>query len=82
MLWRMMIALEHEGNGYGSEAVKLLIALALESQKYEALYLDCNAHNSVAKHIYEKNGFVPTGDINHGDIEMKYTLREHKPSEK
>ena len=76
MLWRMMIALEQEGKGYGNEAVKRLIALAAESKKYEALYLDCNIHNSIAKHIYEKNGFVPTGDINHGDMEMKYQLRD------
>ncbi len=55
---------------------KILIALAAASEKYEALYLDCNTHNSVAKHIYEKNGFVPTGDINHGDFEMKHQLRD------
>lgn len=76
MLWRIMFPPEHEGKGYGTQAVRLLIRLARESGKYEGLYLDCAQDNAVARHVYEKVGFRPTGEINHGDIEMRIALRE------
>jgi len=71
MLWRIMFPEENCGRGYGTAAVGLLIELARESGKYDGLYLDCNAENTAAMHLYEKLGFLPTGDINHGDVEMK-----------
>ncbi len=72
MLWRIMFPPENCRKGYGTAAVKLLIDLARASNKYEGLYLDCNEENTAAMGLYTKLGFAPTGDINHGDIEMKY----------
>ena len=73
-LWRIMLPPEHCGKGYGTEAVRLLIHLARESGRYDALYLDCDPANHAARHVYEKLGFVPTGEINHGSIEMRLPL--------
>lgn len=70
MLWRIMFPPEHTNKGYGTAAVRLLIRLAGESGRYDGLYLDCAPDNAAARHVYEKLGFRPTGDINHGDIEM------------
>lgn len=74
MLWRIMFPPEQENKGYGTAAVRLLISLARESGRYNELYLDCSEKNAAAMHIYRKLGFQPTGDINHGDLEMRLTL--------
>lgn len=70
-IWRMMIAPAHEGHGFATAAVRLAVRLARSTGKYEGVYLDCAPDNTVARHIYDHLGFVPTGDINHGSIEMK-----------
>jgi len=69
-LWRIMISPEQTGKGYGTAAVKLLIQYARESGRYKHLYLLCAHENVVARHIYDKLGFVPTGEICYGDVEM------------
>ena len=75
MIWRMMIDASYTCRGYATEAVGRVIELARESGRYDALYLDCNPENAVAVRIYLKAGFEPTGEINHGDLEMKYNFR-------
>lgn len=74
ILWRMMIAVEHEGKGYGTDAVRLLIRLARESGEYEGINLICHPENQIARHIYDKLGFVPTGKILYGDVELRLVL--------
>ena len=61
---------EHEGKGYATAAVRLAVELARAAGKYEGIYLDCAPDNVSARHIYDKLGIVPTGDINHGSTEM------------
>lgn len=78
MLWRIMFPPEHTGKGYGTAAIRLLIALARESGRYQAIYLDCAPANTVAMHLYKKLGFRATGDINHGDVEMRLALTKGK----
>ena len=74
-LWRIMFPPENCSRGYGTDAVSLLIDLARASGRYDGLYLDCNGENTVAMGLYKKLGFEPTGDINHGDIEMRISFR-------
>lgn len=74
MLWRIMFPVEHENKGYGTEAVKLMIKEAKAADKYDGIFLDCDPDNIKARHLYDKLGFVETGDINHGSIEMCYHL--------
>ena len=75
MLWRIMLPPENCGRGYGSRAVRLLIDLARSSGKYSGLYLDCSPENTAARRMYDRLGFMPTGEINHGDVEMYLPLR-------
>lgn len=70
MLWRIMLPPEQEGKGYGTAAVRLLIRLARQSGRYRGLYLDCDGENRKARHVYDKLGFRPTGDLNHGAVEL------------
>ncbi|MGN1250170.1 MAG: GNAT family N-acetyltransferase [Candidatus Spyradocola sp.] len=75
-LWRILFPPEHERKGYGTEAVRLLIRLAARSGKYDCIQLDCAADNAVARHVYDKLGFTPTGDVNHGDEELRRVLTD------
>lgn len=73
-LWRIMLPSENEGKGYGTAAVKLMIQYARESGKYKRIGLLCGPQNHNARHIYDKLGFQPTGEICYGDIEMQLSL--------
>lgn len=69
-LWRIMLSPEQEGKGYGTEAVKLMIKYAIDSGRYQKIGLLCGQSNVRARHIYDKLGFRPTGNICYGDPEM------------
>ena len=49
--------------------------MAKDSGNYEFIILDYVPENKIAKHVYEKLGFLQTGEIvNNGEIEMKLVL--------
>lgn len=73
-LWRIMLPPENEGKGYGTAAVKLMIQYAKESRRYKSIGLLCGPKNHNARHIYDKLGFQPTGEICYGDVEMRLDL--------
>lgn len=75
-LWRIMLSPEQKGKGYGTAAVKLMIQYAKDSGRYRSVYLLCAPENHIARHIYDKLGFQPTGEICYGDIQMKLDLGE------
>ena len=69
-LWRIMLSPEQEGKGYGTAAVKLMIQYAKDSRRYQKIGLLCGQSNVRDRHIYDKLGFRPTGNICYGDLEM------------
>lgn len=73
-LWRIMLPPEHEGKGYGTAAVKLMLQYARDSGRYKSIGLLCAPDNCAARHIYDKLGFRPTGEICYGDVEMRLEL--------
>lgn len=73
-LWRIMLPSENEGKGYGTAAVKLMIQHVKNSGKYKRIGLLCGPNNYNARHIYDKLGFLPTGKICYGDIQMRLEL--------
>lgn len=75
-LWRIMLSPEQERKGYGTAAVKLMIQYAKDSGRYRSIYLLCAPENHIARHIYDKLGFQPTGEICYGDVQMKLDLGE------
>lgn len=76
ILWRIMFPPEHTGKGYGTQAVRLVIEQAKQSGKYDVILLDCAPDNAIARHVYEKAGFVPSGNAEHGCDEMMLRLKE------
>lgn len=75
ILWRIMFPPEQEGKGYGTASVRLVIDQAKASGKYARLTLTCSPDNHIARHVYEKVGFLPTGNIQHDSVEMYIPLR-------
>ena len=74
MLWRIMFPAEHQNKGYGTQAVGRLILLAEASGKYDSMLLTCAPGNEIGRHVYEKLGFRPTGEVVHGEIEYRLDL--------
>ena len=70
LLWRIMFPQEYVNRGYGTQAIRLLIKMAKASCRYQGLYLTYAPDNSIAEHVYYKLGFRPTGEIEHGELEM------------
>ena len=73
-LWRFMLSPQQEGRGLGTAAVELLIRYARDSRRYRYRQLLCTPENAAARHIYDKLGFRPTGEICFGDVEMRLKL--------
>ena len=73
-IWRILFPVEHANRGYGTEAVSLIVKLARDSGKYDFMTLDYVPGNDIARHVYEKIGFQPTGEINNGEIVMRLKL--------
>ena len=74
-IWRIMIDAKYQGKGYGTEAIKHIIDLSKQSQKYTSLTIDYCKGNDTAKHVYESLGFRETGEeCNGNEVVMKMKL--------
>ena len=73
-LWRVMIDERYQGKGFGTAAVDLVISLVRESGKYDKLELGCKEENAAGMHVYEALGFRPTGEVEHGEVQMELTI--------
>ncbi|RTE49323.1 GNAT family N-acetyltransferase [Actinobaculum sp. 352] len=74
-IWRIMFPEEHACKGYGSAAIRLVLERARRmTDKFDVVACDCDPSHTRARHVYEKLGFVATGQINHGSDELVYRL--------
>lgn len=73
-IWRIMFPNEYMNKGYGSKSLRLLINLAKASKKYNYLIIDYLPDNKIAKHVYEKLGFKPTGEISNGEVVLRLDI--------
>ena len=75
MIWRIMFPVEYQNKGYGTQAIQQIIQLAKASGKYDSMILDYAPGNDIARHVYEKLGFKPTGEISNDEVVMKLELK-------
>lgn len=75
-LCRFMIDQRYQGMGYGKEALNVIVASMFGLFKCSEIYLSTDPNNSRGKYIYEKVGFVSTGDTcgDEDDMEEIYCL--------
>lgn len=74
-LWRLMIDRRHQGAGYGSAAVRLLIAHARSLPGVPALRVSHVAGVERLARFYRALGFVHTGEVDDGERVMTLDLR-------
>lgn len=75
-IWHLMIDEKYQGKGYGTEAVYLCIDY-IKSQpfgKSNNIALTCSMDNYPALHIYEKLGFIDTGNRDDDEIIMNLVI--------
>jgi diamine N-acetyltransferase len=73
-IMRYMIDAQHQGKGYGTAALPGLIDLIVERHGCSELFLDYSLGNEVAARLYARMGFVPTGEVEAGEIIARLDL--------
>lgn len=70
-LWKFLIDKEHQGKGYGKEALKQGITYLTEQFGAKEIYTGVSLGNEAAKGLYKSVGFVETGLIEDGMEELR-----------
>ncbi|WP_449539587.1 GNAT family N-acetyltransferase [Ferdinandcohnia sp. Marseille-Q9671] len=69
-LCRIMIDYKYQGKGYGTAAVKEIIAEMIRTLPYcDEIYLSVIPNNKTAIHVYTQAGFKKTGEIIKGFVD-------------
>lgn len=75
---RFMIGAEFQGRGYGKAALQELIAKINRLPEANEIYLSFVPGNTTAEKLYERAGFVQTGENNsHGEIIMRLEINNN-----
>ena len=64
---RFLIDHKYQYQGIGSKALALLIEHIKTNHQVKELYTSFVPGNEVAKHVYQKSGFIDTGEIQDGE---------------
>ncbi|WP_374668642.1 GNAT family N-acetyltransferase [Ramlibacter sp.] len=73
-LWRFMIDAGWQGRGVGSAALQAVIRHARQRGLYRRLYLSYVPAARSPEGFYRAHGFLPTGDIDEGEVVMALDL--------
>lgn len=72
-LWKLLIDVKHQNQGYGKGAVQKGIAYLKDTFGAKEIYVGVSPGNDSAKHLYASIGFEATGLVENNMEEMKYT---------
>jgi diamine N-acetyltransferase len=78
LIMRYMIDAEHQGKGYGTAALPVLIELMVERHGCSEIFLGYAPANDVAECLYARMGFVPTGEVVGGEIVARLGLEKSR----
>jgi len=75
-IWHMMIDKKYQRKGFGFSAVNLCLEYIRTKPfgESDSVILSCNMDNPRAIGIYQKHGFVATGECDEDEIIMKLSL--------
>ena len=65
----------YQGNGYGYEAASLILQMMRDDGKYDKVVLCYIDGDDAARKLYEKLGFLHTGEAYEDEIIMEMSLR-------
>ena len=75
-LWRYMIDQRYQGKGYGKAGMALIIQFLKTMPEVEELITSYVPNGERgANHFYESIGFIDTGEVDEGEIIMRYSLK-------
>lgn len=75
-LWRFMIDARYQGRGYAKAAIHLLIDHVNTLPNATNFYVSYKRGEGGPEGFYLKLGFVPTGDVDDGEVLAKLRLRD------
>ncbi|MBW3623253.1 MAG: GNAT family N-acetyltransferase [Armatimonadetes bacterium] len=81
-IWRMMIAADHQGKGYGRKAVAQIIEYVRGRPNATELLASYNQGEGNPAPFYRKLGFVETGEMDHGQPVMRFSLQGQSQEQK
>ncbi len=73
-LWRFMIAAEHQGHGYGRQALDLVVAHVREQPGAKELLSSYVPGEAGPGEFYRRYGFAETGDADEGELVIRLEL--------
>ena len=73
-LWRLMIAEPFHGRGYGRQAIQRLVEYVKTRPNAKELLVSCGQGEGSPEGFYLKQGFVSTGEIDHGELVLRMPL--------
>lgn len=73
-LWRFMVAEEHQGKGYGYQAMELLIQHVRTLPNATEFLLSYVPAEGSPREFYQKLGFEDTGEVEEGENIMRLNL--------
>jgi diamine N-acetyltransferase len=73
---RLLVDQQHQGRGYGRAAMTEAIRRIKEQPDCREIYTSYEPDNEVAARLYESLGFVPTGEIDEGEIVVRLVVTE------
>ena len=74
-LWRLLVDSRHQGHGYGSAAIDLLVDRLRSRPDAEVLLVSCHLGPATPIPFYERYGFVRTGQVHEGEPVLALPLR-------
>jgi diamine N-acetyltransferase len=73
-LWRMMLADGQQRKGYGTRAMELLVDYVRTRPNATEIIVGAVPEGGSPQPFYEGFGFVPTGEIDHGEVQLRLEL--------
>lgn len=73
-LWRFMIAEPFHGRGYGGQAIQRLVEYVKTRPNAKELGVSCGQGEGSPEGFYLKQGFISTGNIDHGELVLRMPL--------
>jgi diamine N-acetyltransferase len=74
-LWRMMVDKRYQGKGYGKAAMQEAIKHVVSEYNPETFRTSIVPGNDGAERLYKNLGFMPNGEVEHGETVMVLELR-------
>jgi diamine N-acetyltransferase len=73
-VWRFMIDEKHQKKGIGKQVLKMIIEELKDKQCFEFVKLSYVPGNDSAVELYKAVGFKETGELDDGEVVMKYSF--------